>query len=424
MSEILIPALSSGPEEIVADRTSAERWPLDADVIRRFKNPWTCPAHLLGWLAHEQSVDLWNDDWPDEKKRRVIARSIALHRIKGTKAAIREGLSVVDARLLQDVTFPARAFVSPTISKAQRDAWLARMPQIRIYEISERRARGLETFARSDPPESGRASYVGHAFARTDRAWEITGRRSILRLADGTEQPLRHVEIRDVERPGAPVVDQVRIPGNGRPGVFVGGFARGRFLTRGRKAPTTATVRLRDGTERSRELHFSTLAPGFEPIDLEYQLVAERRLAGPAAFIGRFARARFGRFLTRDRARETIYQMVHLHDPSVDAPWVRAHSFVGHARTPKPPFHSEMLVEALSRKPRRAAIAGRSIVGRSFLVQADLAMLRWALLAGRSMKAGRDRVHFDTTTRRTLRFGDRPKLDGAIRFGRAIRKTL
>ncbi len=48
----------------------------------------TCPLHLLPWLAWALSVDNWDADWPEAKKREAVARSIALHRIKGTPLSI------------------------------------------------------------------------------------------------------------------------------------------------------------------------------------------------------------------------------------------------------------------------------------------------------------------------------------------------
>lgn len=417
----ILPSNSTAWERAV-EQVSAERWPdVDVDIIRRAKSPWECPEHLLPFLAHELSVDLWDDRWDVEKKRRVIARSIDMHRKKGTKTGIFNAVELMGARVIDDITFPSRAFVSATITKAQRDGWLARMPQIRIYYVNGRGVRGQEAFLRPDPSLGGRSSYVGHAFARADDAWKIYGRRSVLRAPDGSETPLRHVEIIDREAPrGIDVVDQVRIVGNGRPGTFVGRFARGRFLAAGKKQPRTATVRVRESTGRHRELHWSTLQHGFDPIDLEYRIESDVYFMKGASFGGRYPR----RFLRRDEAAERLFQMIHLHDPDVDAPWVRAHSFVGRARTPKPAFHSEMLVEALVKAGRRSAFVGRSIVGQHYTADQNLEKFRAALLAGRKFKAARDRVHFDTRTRRPLRFSDRPRLDGSIQFDRPVVRAL
>ncbi|MCB5198598.1 phage tail protein I [Loktanella sp. TSTF-M6] len=47
-----------------------------------------CPADLLPWLAWAMSVDNWDATWSDGVKRAVIARSVEVHRRKGTRGAV------------------------------------------------------------------------------------------------------------------------------------------------------------------------------------------------------------------------------------------------------------------------------------------------------------------------------------------------
>ena len=47
-----------------------------------------CPVAFLPWLAYALSVDVWDGTWPEARKRRVIAASPQVHRIKGTVAAM------------------------------------------------------------------------------------------------------------------------------------------------------------------------------------------------------------------------------------------------------------------------------------------------------------------------------------------------
>lgn len=62
-------------------------------IIGGFRDPWTCPAALLPWLAWSLSVDVWDMEWPEQIKRQVIAESIAVHRVKGTVGAVRRALA-------------------------------------------------------------------------------------------------------------------------------------------------------------------------------------------------------------------------------------------------------------------------------------------------------------------------------------------
>lgn len=57
--------------------------------IRTVWNPDTCPAAFLPHLAWALSVDRWDDQWSVETKRAAIKASYAIHRKKGTIAAVR-----------------------------------------------------------------------------------------------------------------------------------------------------------------------------------------------------------------------------------------------------------------------------------------------------------------------------------------------
>lgn len=58
-------------------------------------NPWQCPLDVLPYLAWAVSVDQWRSDWPELVKRRVVAGSLGLHRIKGTRPAVVQALQAL-----------------------------------------------------------------------------------------------------------------------------------------------------------------------------------------------------------------------------------------------------------------------------------------------------------------------------------------
>jgi phage tail P2-like protein len=69
----------------------------DVEVpIAELWDPATCPLSLLPWLAWGLSVDQWDADWPEAVKRQAVADSIALHRIKGTRASVEAVLARFD----------------------------------------------------------------------------------------------------------------------------------------------------------------------------------------------------------------------------------------------------------------------------------------------------------------------------------------
>ncbi|CRL09752.1 phage tail protein I [Phaeobacter italicus] len=54
------------------------------------KDPWAVSPDILDHLAWENSVDTWDQAWPDDVKRKVVAASAEVHRYKGTPYAVRE----------------------------------------------------------------------------------------------------------------------------------------------------------------------------------------------------------------------------------------------------------------------------------------------------------------------------------------------
>ena len=90
MSESLLPKSSTQLErdlEFLIARSSD--LPLS---IKALWCPWTCPVSLLPWLAWANSVDDWQESWPDAVKRRVIADAFDVHRYKGTPCSVQKAL--------------------------------------------------------------------------------------------------------------------------------------------------------------------------------------------------------------------------------------------------------------------------------------------------------------------------------------------
>lgn len=89
MNSLLPPNASTlelNVERIIAEATSL---PIS---IRDLWDPWRCPAALLPWLAWATSVDEWQDNWPEQAKRRAIDAAFEVHRYKGTPYAVQRAL--------------------------------------------------------------------------------------------------------------------------------------------------------------------------------------------------------------------------------------------------------------------------------------------------------------------------------------------
>lgn len=94
MSESLLPPnatpLERAMESILNERIGAVPVPL-----RDLWNSESCPSALLPYLAWACSVDVWDNDWEDATKRRVIASSFIVHRQKGTVGAVKTALDAL-----------------------------------------------------------------------------------------------------------------------------------------------------------------------------------------------------------------------------------------------------------------------------------------------------------------------------------------
>ncbi|GLT20535.1 hypothetical protein GCM10007938_43200 [Vibrio zhanjiangensis] len=57
--------------------------------IRYLWDPIKCPEELLYVLAITFDVDEWDEDWPEEFKRKTLSNAYFVHCLKGTPAALR-----------------------------------------------------------------------------------------------------------------------------------------------------------------------------------------------------------------------------------------------------------------------------------------------------------------------------------------------
>jgi phage tail P2-like protein len=128
----LLPS-NSTPWELAQSLTSAARRPLPSDVIRSVWNPQSCPTPLLPYLAWGIGLEIWKDDWPEQKKRDVVSRVWQLKRRKTTLKGVRDYVNLVDADVVKAVRPRDKMWWVPATSDAERAALMAKMPEIRIF---------------------------------------------------------------------------------------------------------------------------------------------------------------------------------------------------------------------------------------------------------------------------------------------------
>jgi phage tail protein, P2 protein I family len=63
--------------------------------LRQLWSPETCPEEFLPWLAWGLVVDQWDDSWPVEFKRAMVANTAQMHKIRGTKRSVNDVIRMV-----------------------------------------------------------------------------------------------------------------------------------------------------------------------------------------------------------------------------------------------------------------------------------------------------------------------------------------
>ncbi len=89
----LLPPNSTATERAI-EAATAPGFELPVDVAS-LSRPAACPPQFLASLAWGLSVDSWDSDWTDARKRAVIAASVEVHRRKGTVGSIKRALAAM-----------------------------------------------------------------------------------------------------------------------------------------------------------------------------------------------------------------------------------------------------------------------------------------------------------------------------------------
>lgn len=418
------------PMERAFSLASADQPRLPAELLGALYDPMACPERLLPYLAWAFSVDIWKEEWSTEKKRAVIAASPALHRLKGTKPGLEKHLDIVGASLVRLRQPPAKFIPDPALTKEEREAYLARFRQIRVYPFRSRGTATFQAYANS----GGRLPrlFAGAGFwpAKTDAIGRIGRRAYLYEPRTGAETPIVRVVRETIgETREAIAFEQFRLPGKSGFGMFASEGARRRQFaidTGARSRIHAMTIRSAYDS-RSDVLHLVGSLPSDQPIDVRPRKVAQpgqrrlgqlfTRLCGdPASFIGRAADGRYRLFLPYGTAGERIFDQVYLHDPERLPDKRHARTFAGASFLGLPPHH---LIATVRLRGGRSRFAfGRFAWG--FVVASRKDAVTDAIMATAVSKAAAEKVLLRTRTMRPATAGDRLAL-GSVTVGEWIK---
>lgn len=404
--------------------TGAARYPLPAELVASVWSPATCPAHILPYLAWALSVDLWDEAWPEVKKREVCRRALDLHRLKTTPAGIKQHVEIAGSKVLRTIRPPAVGFMYPSMTEAQKTQWLAGLAQIRLYPFF-RRMVGIKSRAFYSGP-AGRNFHanrtyatsvegyytvlgvIGQAvtevsktvscFARSSRGLNLYGRRATY-WDRGVERDLNY----EIDSFGGTIERVYVTRSTNRSFLAAGRF--GGFMANSRGSEGVLTLALAEDSGRF------AISPSLSPVDVRPERVLEGRTVPVArGYLGTLAGSRF---MKTSFGPLMIYDKVSIHDASRLGGRRKARNYYGHARFGIADYTAELLVRVpMTRHRRRAGRWWKA----GFMKAADMTPLNRAIEAVRVSKAFRDTVLIDTTTYRVINIGQSPKL-GSFRVG-------
>ena len=401
--ETLLPPRST-PFERALERVSGQSLEsIDVNSLRRMRDPYLTSVSHLPFLAWGRGVDLWRDNWPEWKKRRITSEIYGMKGLKGTLPGINKYLSYVDAEVYDAVIPPVGVF-AVAHSREALEAWRSQFPELRLYPYSipgERATFAAGTDVRLTP------SFAGFTFAQENAASRYFGRRATI-VKDGVEK-----EIRSFDQLGSWGSDAAvgattfAIPADGTLADTIAGYAyvghafvpaknRGRLISVGR-----------DGTFGSGEI-----AAGIEsvtPLNIAPERIYERHdgryleaYATPVSKTG----ANWT-FAYSDEAAQYIYDRWRLLDPDV----MTMHTtglfapFVGHSYVGLTPYTALLRVKATYRREGWPSYAGHAFVGKTHVGEQTERVkdVGEAIFKSRSL---RDQVWFTTATYRPLNIND------------------
>lgn len=413
--QTLLPPNHTAFEEAF-DLTGARIDELPVDVPRLVR-PWEIPATHLAWLAWGLSVDLWEKEWSEETHRTLAARALPMHARKGTQASIEEHIRIMGADPRRFIVPPAKTFMMEGLTEEERQAFLARFPQLRIYPFV---TRGTYRFAHFTSMAFGRTkAYLDACCVKDVGAWSRFTRTA--RLWDRGEETtltIRAVTPEGVGRFHAAAFDEVILGAKPTRALHLDAPPKAKAFLVDDMGVAQRMIRISRDASYSWRLGretYTTTYPDADLVDVRPQHIAEQHFGQPTAVYATRRQFILGKHIPPTISWRFIYERWHIHDPD-RVPDVRIRStHLGFTRLGMPPYHAEVRTRISGTQAPRTAgpfVNGYLMTGN----RKPIADVREAVRVSKSL---RDRILLDTRTSRLPRAGDRVKV-GTVRLGHFI----
>lgn len=383
-NSLLPPNAGRATRALEVDRLTAV-----ADKISGAFDPDRISMDRLPWLAWALNVDGWRDDWSEEVKRATVRNALAYHGKKGTIAGLKMAARLAGGEVVQVIDPRRRLFLAPSLTVPEREAFIERFPELRVYRYRDTGAAGFGLFA-------GWRAFCGGVRHPSDTGARGRFGEQAYLARDGQEAPLKTVTTYlDTEEGEAVDFTEIREPGVAR-GAFLGSARYQRYIAA--QDAGGRIYRLRIAQRYTAPIHrvtYTTVKPGLDPLGYDARPVAargqRRGFHAGGSFIGAGC-------LLRTDAEARLYSSLRLFDPSIPIERRGRSTHIGGARLGFPAHTAEVRLRLRGRRSLPASarfVGGFTIKGDREAYDDALRIMAWAASA-------RDRVLITTTTTRQI----------------------
>lgn len=446
---------AAGLEKALADVDGYRLTQTYVELIKDQWDPYKISSTNLPYLAWATGVNLWEDTWPEAFKRWWIAQQWTYKYERGSAKGLIDFINTVNvspgfsAEVVNLTTPPASFFPGATYSDAERAAYVARFPQLRLYPYAPRpQLPYLNYLGGSTPDQLGRPKFVkngrffgplvkfyptnfnaGGLYLRQCTVYDpLTGIetnctvRTIVSVNAGTQQSTTYDQI------ALPAIaGNLFYPGAGNKKYF---FPPNTPITQDRThsivlgvlpyTPSRMVLVPRDGTLDITQYQaiFQTIVPSLNPINVRPEYVYQQHLTRKAEwYCGMPLR---GMFNPPTNAWQFLYERWYLFDPTRQPDPRIATSYMGRARFGIPKYTAQVKIKASFIWPKFYYYAG-GFIGKGFFFPPQntklIDQIRRAVVAA---MAERDTVLIDTNVERIIQIRDLTILDGRFTIGQYI----
>lgn len=124
---------ATGLEKALADVESQRLIAIYAELIRDQWDPYRISRRNLPWLAWALGVNLWESWWSEEFQRYWVAQQWTLKTQRGSLVGLERFVRAVGSEVKHVYRPPAITYTLRSDTPAERAAYVARFPQLRLY---------------------------------------------------------------------------------------------------------------------------------------------------------------------------------------------------------------------------------------------------------------------------------------------------